>query len=142
MLKEEEWARMEAAYEELMRKITAHKRQEEIWSKGFDKTNARKLREKLGLPSFQQVVEKKRLSFAASVLTRNEGKKVYRVMGEDEQEAGEWWKQLEKDMQKYGIESKKQLEDLGKNKLLEMCLREKVREQDKAQKQEEENDQN
>ena len=109
VLKEEEWERLELTYNELMRKISRHQRRKRIWERGFDKEDAFKVRKELGLPSVKQVVVKKRLNFYATVLLRVNDRKVFRVMEEEEEVKGEWWKLIQKDMSQCGIADKQYL---------------------------------
>ena len=121
VLTEEEAKKVEATYNELMRKAAVHRRNKKIKERGFDKENAFKVRQQLGLASYSQFVEKKRLCFAASAMVKVPEKKVCRVMEEEEEEGGEWWKTLENDLRKYKIESKNNLKSLfTSGKLKEM----------------------
>ena len=82
------------------------------------------------MPSFTQVVEQKRLSFAATVLAHVRDRKVFRVMQEEEIAEGEWWKTLEGDMRKYGIGSKEELRNLKLLNRLKISLNEQIQKQD------------
>ena len=122
MLQEEEWAKMESAYYDLMRTISADQRRDEIWEKGFDRANAEKLRLKLQLPSFWQIIEQKRINFVGGLLHKAHGKKAHRVMQKEEEDGGKWWMSITKDMQKYGFES---IDEIGELKR-EGTLRSKI----------------
>ena len=131
MLKEEEWERMELTYNELMRKISRQQRRKRIWERGFDTESSMKIRREMGLPSFKQVVEKRRLNFAADVLTHHQHRKVCRVMKEEMELGGEWWVYVEQDRSKYGIESKEHLISLKTTKFsLEKLMDNEISKQD------------
>ena len=76
----------------------------------------------MGLLSCQEMLEEKRIRFAAKTLSNAEDKKVFRVMMEEKEEKGEWWKTLEKDMEKYEIESCENLVQLEQQNLLKKYM--------------------
>ena len=96
---------LEKEYNELLRIVTRHLRTKKIREKGYDRINADEIRMSLGLPSLQQMLEKKRLLFGASVGVKVPGRKVGTVMEEERAENGQWWKMIEKDMEKYDFSS-------------------------------------
>ena len=74
------------------------------------------------MPTFEQLIRKKRLSFTADVLAKREGKKVHRVMWEEVVGKGEWWGKVEEDMDSYNIDSVEQLIELEMNNQLKEYL--------------------
>ena len=74
------------------------------------------------LPSFWQIIEQKRIQFVGGTLEKKHGCKAHRVMLEEKTESGDWWIEMTKVMQKYGLESIEHIGDLKKEQKLRLKI--------------------